>query len=187
MENASKALIIAGAILISILIIGLGVAVYQAASGTVKRANLNSQEALAQNEQFENFFGNQRTAQDVKQLCSIVRSNNITGETGEETKEVALLYSPSGANGKGELSGTLSYTCKSPNKLSALVRTGSTYYINVYDDKASDDAVIKDGATDVSKVTGYYKSGYIKTIVVIQNGSTTGSGNGQSQQQGQGS
>ena len=186
MENASKALIIAGAILISILIIGLGVAVYQAASGTVKRANLNSQEALAQNEQFENFFGNQRTAQDVKQLCSIVRSNNITGDTGEETKNVTLLFGK-GSDGKGNINQDATFEVKSPNTLSAAVRTGSTYYINVYDDKASDDAAATDGATEFSKVTGYYKSGYIKTIVVIQNGSTTGSGNGQSQQQGQGS
>ena len=43
MENASKALIIAGAILISILIIGLGVFIYQQAQSTVSKANLNSQ------------------------------------------------------------------------------------------------------------------------------------------------
>ena len=39
MENASKALIIAGAILISILIIGLGVFIYQQAQSTVSKAN----------------------------------------------------------------------------------------------------------------------------------------------------
>ena len=175
MENASKALIIAGAILISILIIGLGVAVYQAASGTVKRANLNSQEALAQNEQFDNFFGNQRTAQDVKQLCSIVRSNNITGDTGEETKNVTLLFGK-GSDGKGNINQNATFEVKSPNTLSAAVRTGSTYYINVLNDKASDD-LVPATVSDISSLSGYYKSGYIKVIVILQNvTTTTGSG-----------
>ena len=80
MENASKALIIAGAILISILIIGLCVFIYQQAQSTVSKANLNSQEAQAQNQQFDNYFGDKVSAQEVKQLCTTVRSNNITGE-----------------------------------------------------------------------------------------------------------
>ena len=92
MENASKALIIAGAILISILIIGLGVFIYQQAQSTVSKANLNSQEAQAQNQQFENYFGNKVSAQEVKQLCTTVRSNNITGETAGETKKVWLVF-----------------------------------------------------------------------------------------------
>lgn len=41
MENASKALIIAGAILLSILIIGLGMFIYQQASGAMGNANLD--------------------------------------------------------------------------------------------------------------------------------------------------
>ena len=98
MENASKALIIAGAILISILIIGLGVFIYQQAQSTVSKANLNSQEAQAQNQQFDNYFGDKVSAQEVKQLCTTVRSNNITGETGNDTKKVWLVYKP--INGK---------------------------------------------------------------------------------------
>ena len=44
MENASKALIIAGAILLSIAIIGIGMAVFQMASGTISSANMSAQE-----------------------------------------------------------------------------------------------------------------------------------------------
>ena len=62
MENASKALIIAGAILISILIIGLGVFIYNQAANTVGKANLGSQEAQAQNQQFEAYFGDKKSA-----------------------------------------------------------------------------------------------------------------------------
>ena len=86
MENASKALIIAGAILISILIIGLGVFIYQQAQSTVSKVKLNSQEAQAQNQQFDNYMGSKVSAQAVKQLCTTVRTNNITGETGDETR-----------------------------------------------------------------------------------------------------
>ena len=57
MENASKALIIAGSILVSILIISLGIVIYQRSSSTVNKANLNSQEAMAQNSPFEAYFG----------------------------------------------------------------------------------------------------------------------------------
>lgn len=41
MENASKALIIAGAILLSVLIISLGIMVYNNAKNTVGSANLS--------------------------------------------------------------------------------------------------------------------------------------------------
>ena len=45
MENASKALIIAGSILISILVISLGVMIFRNMSNTVeKNANLNKQQ-----------------------------------------------------------------------------------------------------------------------------------------------
>ena len=41
MENASKALIIAGAILLSILIIGLGMYIYQQANSATSGTNLD--------------------------------------------------------------------------------------------------------------------------------------------------
>ena len=50
MENSSKALIIAGAILISILIIGLGVTIFQNAQKVIKGSgNVDSQAAMAKN------------------------------------------------------------------------------------------------------------------------------------------
>ena len=52
MENASKALIIAGAILVSILIIGLGMTLYNNAAGTVNRANLDSTAVQQYNAEF---------------------------------------------------------------------------------------------------------------------------------------
>ena len=152
MENASKALIIAGAILISILIIGLGVFIYQQAQSTVSKANLNSPEAQAQNQQFENYFGDKVSAQEVKQLCTTVRSNNITGETAGETKKVWLVF-------KGEI--------KEPNEVSKKVVAGKTYDVNVDNDKSDDG----DSVTD-PKAKAYWKNGFIKVITIKENGAS---------------
>lgn len=57
MENASKALIIAGAILLSILIIGLGMFIYQKAAGAMEGININSQEVQSYNSAFINYEG----------------------------------------------------------------------------------------------------------------------------------
>ena len=76
MENASKALIIAGAILLSILIIGLGMAVFNNASSTVQSANMDAQEVNAHNAQFESYQGKQKGSAINKLLNMIVLNNN---------------------------------------------------------------------------------------------------------------
>ena len=159
MENASKALIIAGAILISILIIGLGVFIYQQAQSTVSKANLNSQEAQAQNQQFDNYFGDKVSAQEVKQLCTTVRSNNITGETGNDTKKVWLVYQSIG--------GTADF--KTPSEISKAVTAGKTYNVNVANDKADDTGDITEDKLDKVDTAAYWKNGFIKVITIIEN------------------
>lgn len=173
MENASKALIIAGAVLISILIIGLGVFLYQQAQGTVNKANLNTQEAQTQNSQFTGFFGTSVSAATVKQLCSTVRANNIAGKTSEdENKKVYLLYSES-KDDKGKF--------MAPTYLSKKVKAGSTYRVETDNDKASD--YTKDTDQESASPSGgtedeidptdddlktYWKSGYIKVIHITK-------------------
>lgn len=159
MENASKALIIAGAILISILIIGLGVFIYQQAQSTVSKANFNSQEAQAQNQQFDNYFGDKVSAQQVKQLCTTVRSNNITGETGNDTKKVWLVYQSIG--------GTADF--KTPSEISKAVTAGKTYNVNVANDKADDTGDITEDKLDKVDTAAYWKNGFIKVITIIEN------------------
>ena len=65
MENASKALIIAGAILLSILIISLGIMVYNNAKNTVGSSNLDKQEIQTFNSQWEQYEGSNKTASEV--------------------------------------------------------------------------------------------------------------------------
>ena len=80
MENASKALIIAGAILLSILIIGLGMFIYNQAADAMGNTGLNQQKADAHNRQFLQYQGVQ-TGASVKTLISTVEQFNISGAT----------------------------------------------------------------------------------------------------------
>lgn len=75
MENASKALIIAGAILLSIAIIGIGMSVFNSASETVNKSNLTGQELEQFNAQFEGYEGNVKGS-NLKSLYSKVIANN---------------------------------------------------------------------------------------------------------------
>ncbi len=77
MENASKALIIAGAILISILIIGLGVFIYNKAKGAMDDSiNLDSQKIQSINAKFEQYEGTGVSAADVRALTDLIRTHN---------------------------------------------------------------------------------------------------------------
>lgn len=80
MENASKALIIAGAILLSILIIGLGMFIYQQAADAMGNTGLQQRQAESHNSQFLQYKGTQ-TGASVKTLISTVESFNISGAT----------------------------------------------------------------------------------------------------------
>ena len=77
MENASKALIIAGAILLSILIIGLGMMIFNNAKDAISGANLDRETISAFNSKFETYLGDAKKGSNVKSLCDLVRNNNL--------------------------------------------------------------------------------------------------------------
>ena len=76
MENASKALIIAGAILLSILLISLGILVYNNAKGTVSDSNLDSEAAQTFNTKISQYCGKKKNANDMNGLVSAISSSN---------------------------------------------------------------------------------------------------------------
>ena len=57
MENASKALIIAGAILLSILLISLGIAIFSQAQTVIDGSGMSDAEVQAFNSKFEKYQG----------------------------------------------------------------------------------------------------------------------------------
>lgn len=89
MENASKALIIAGAILLSILLISLGIMVYNNAKGTITGANLNTEEAQAFNTKVSQYCGNRKSSTDMNSLIdAIAASNGAQSKVAQNNRHV---------------------------------------------------------------------------------------------------
>lgn len=76
MENASKALIIAGAILISIVLVSVGVLVVNQLNPDDALNKMSEQEKQVFNQSFESLAGESKSATNVKTLLSNVISNN---------------------------------------------------------------------------------------------------------------
>ncbi len=78
MENASKALIIAGSILVSILVISLGVVIFRNMSANVnQQSRLTEQEISNFNSRFTKYLGENVIGYDVNALLQIVRQVNM--------------------------------------------------------------------------------------------------------------
>lgn len=83
MENAVKALLIAAAVLIAILIISLGLGVYNKASETVEGAGDLSEYQIHQfNEKFTKYQGTNVSGSDVNALITTVHNHNLMNELG---------------------------------------------------------------------------------------------------------
>jgi len=82
MENASKALIIAGAILISILIIGIGMAVINATTSVTDStgAAMDKQQLETFNSEYTSYVGDNQRGSLVKTLVDKINANNATNE-----------------------------------------------------------------------------------------------------------
>lgn len=78
MENASKALIIAGAILLSILIIGLGMMIYNNAADVIGNTGMDAQKVQTINNKFVPYTGAKVTGTNFKTLVDKVISYNLT-------------------------------------------------------------------------------------------------------------
>jgi len=148
MENASKALIIAGAILISILIVGLGVIIYQNVAGIAKTGTLDAQEITAHNSPFEGYFGDYVSGSNVKALLTQVQANN------------------SAANINDEVIGNYIYVVDGDGATitSSSIKTGKMYYVRL------PQADNPETYTDEEKAgSSYWSNGFLKTIEIVEN------------------
>ena len=99
MENASKALIIAGSILVAILIISLGVMVFNRFSGTAKEmANMNEQEISAFNSKIQPYLGNSITGSQVNSLLQYCLSVNMSAKQSGDTRKVITVSGAASIN-----------------------------------------------------------------------------------------
>jgi len=125
MENASKALIIAGAILLSILIIGLGMAVYNNATSSTKSANLDAQELQAHNSQFLAYEGKQKGS-TVKSLITTIKNNNRE----YLDRMVEITFNPSASGPASEIPTAAPDATEDTNNYSEYtIRNNTTYFV----------------------------------------------------------
>ena len=86
MENSSKALIIAGSILIAIMIISLGIYIFKQYSSFAKEnADLSKQEISAFNSKITGYLGDGISGSQVNALLQYCLANNMSANQSEET------------------------------------------------------------------------------------------------------
>lgn len=80
MENASKALLIAGSVLIVILLIAVGVRIFNSTQGTTDQVEetMVTTEMAQFNSKFTSYTGSNKSAAQVKALANVVIANNAT-------------------------------------------------------------------------------------------------------------
>ncbi len=123
MENASKALIIAGAILLAILIISLGIIIYRQASGVLNSNSMSEVDISTFNSKFTQFAGNNVRGAQVNSLLDQIQNNNVTYQD-DTTRQVSVKVTAGTWNGTdkpdGKINGSKSYDGAS---------TGTTYKV----------------------------------------------------------
>ena len=129
MENASKALIIAGAILLSIAIIGIGMFVYNSVSETISSsADMSQEEVDAYNSEFLNYEGIKNGSQ-VKQLCILVRSHNT--QATDPSEEISLIQGTASDISAPTTTGTAGTTSTEINTIRSGVLSGRQYTVSL--------------------------------------------------------
>ena len=88
MENASKALIIAGAILLAILLISLGIMIFNQAQDTVNNSGMTQAEITAFNNKFLKYEGTRKTKSDIQALVNEVTVSNA--DASNTNRKIAI-------------------------------------------------------------------------------------------------
>ena len=78
MENATKALLIAAAVLVAILIISFGLVIYNKSTTATDSADLTATQIQAQNEKFAKYEGENLRGSVVNALLETALTNNTT-------------------------------------------------------------------------------------------------------------
>ena len=108
MENATKALLIAAAVLIAILIISFALIIYNMAAETAGNVNLSEAEMTQFNSKFTAFEGSNVSGAQVNALLTTVLTHNqreasegtnrqvkVSGEVTQETTATSITKVPS--------------------------------------------------------------------------------------------
>ena len=89
MENASKALIIAGAILLAILIISLGIMIYNQAAGVVDSNAMDEAAVTSFNQRFRQYEGDNIRGTNVNAMIDTIIQNNLSN-ADDESRQISI-------------------------------------------------------------------------------------------------
>ena len=88
MENASKALIIAGAILLAILLISLGIMIFNQAQDTVTNSGMSEADVTTFNNKFLKYEGNIKGTMVKAMIQEVLATNSDSGNKDGVTVKV---------------------------------------------------------------------------------------------------
>jgi len=129
MENASKALIIAGAILLAIVIISLGLVVVNNTRSVTDNANLNAQEIETFNNKFIAYEGTNVSAAKVKSLIQAAIASNSTSSSDRQI--IVELKAQKSTTSSGTTYSTNEVNVTPENTSVAKVSSGKTYTVKL--------------------------------------------------------
>ena len=120
MENATKALLIAAAVLVAILIISLGIGIFNTSAEQAENADLTEYQIQTFNDKFKRYEGDSKTGAEVNALLDTVFSHNNSQDDNSTCVEVVV----SAVDGHAGIAASNSLA-SSPTKVS----TGARYSI----------------------------------------------------------
>lgn len=147
MENASKALIIAGAVLIAIILIGFGVKVLLTAKNSPEQVDQASQSLSTSmfNSQFESYFGTNVSAKQTRALISKIIVNN-----SQNSDHKIMVYFRDINNSEYTHNSSLTNL----QNINNVLADNHLYNISI--------------SSSCSKFTGGYDNGYVACISIVE-------------------
>lgn len=127
MENATKALIIAGAVAVSLLILSLGMYFYKQATSGVNLDKLSQAQKDEFNQEFTKYEGSSVSGMNVNELIQKVIRSNTDELANESGKYITLKLNGSDCVGVDESNGTVT------KGATTKVKSGYTYKVVVED------------------------------------------------------
>ena len=136
MENASKALIIAGAILLAILIISLGIMIYNQASGVVDSNAMDEAAVTSFNQRFRQYEGNNIRGSNVNAMIDAIIQNNLTN-SDDSSKQITIITTGLTANTDWSETPYPSSATTAQTEPSGSALTGKSYKVTLQADSKS--------------------------------------------------
>ena len=156
MENASKALIIAGAIIISIMVISLAVFVFNRMGGEAKeQANMDEEQIAAFNSKLTPYLGRQSGSQVNALIQYVISANNTAVSSKDATKAITITFPITSGNNTIQVITDASTGGMSVNYGSTGIKKVTT------------------GANSYYDVAGEYDSNGLLTTITVTNTTST--------------